>query len=165
MQHALCDWAWATQVINCFMCWVTKRDVRVDSSAIKAEFVVFGAQFQQTMKAAMENQRSHAFHCNNRAWKEANINQKGWRTGLVLRGSPRTCFQESWVPKGTTLNVNVVAHGHISSQGVRKGAIIMMVFDKTMTSATRVDSSTSAQRQQVALVHAVWQDETSFATC
>ena len=58
-RHMRCDWACA--MINCFMCWVTKRYVRVDSSAINAEFVMCGVQSQHAMKAAMVNQRSHAF--------------------------------------------------------------------------------------------------------
>ena len=48
-------------MLNCFMCWVTKRHERVDGSIINAEFVVFGVQCQHTMKAEMVNQRSHAF--------------------------------------------------------------------------------------------------------
>ena len=48
-------------MVNCFMCWVTKRHVRVDGSTINAEFVLFGASCQHAMKVEMANQRSHAF--------------------------------------------------------------------------------------------------------
>ena len=46
---------------NFFMCSVTKKHVRIDCSAIKAEIVLSDMLCQQSMKVAIANQRSHAF--------------------------------------------------------------------------------------------------------